>query len=172
MMGGEQCTDDDFRKAMKILATRALQDSDPLTRKHAVYMLGIARNPDCIRAFIQALRDTEKGVRGQAAQALALLGTPALQSLVDLLDDEDWKVRYRAAEAIGLLGTREAENSLIRALNDNRDHVRYMAAKGLGVVGTVRAVAPLTILQTDENPYVRDRAARSIGNIGQSDPRG
>jgi hypothetical protein len=146
-------------QAIRLLASRALTDPDPLTRKHAIYLLGMARNPDDIDTFVRALRDPEKEVRSQATRALAMMGEPALGELISLLKDPDWKIRYRAAEALGMMKREEAREPLVARLSDSEDHVRYMAVKSLGELGqgdSLDAVRPCLL---DQNPYVRKMAA-------------
>ncbi len=148
-------------EAMKTLASRALFAEDPLTRKHAVYLLGMSRNPDCIEIFIQALRDPEKAVRAQATRALASVGEPASERLIALLEDPDWKVRYRAIEALGLIRDKRIVDPIIERLSDEKDHVRYMAVKALGEIGARDAIDQISSLHGDENLYVR-RIAEAV----------
>lgn len=149
-------------EAVKGMVTRALTADDPLTRKHAIYMLGMTSNPDYLEIFIRALRDPEKAVRAQATLALVTIGRPASASLIHLLDDPDWKVRYRAAEALGLLKEQRAAGALIGKLSDEKDHVRYMAAKSLGMLKDPAAIEPLQRCMADENPYVRRMAGEAL----------
>jgi HEAT repeat protein len=144
--------------AVKGLATRALTAEDPLTRKHAIYLLAMTGNPACIELFIRALRDPEKAVRAQATRALAGIGEPAGGRLIELLSDPDWKVRYRVAEALGLMKEKRAVGALILRLADEKDHVRYMAAKSLGILKDPAALESLKRCRDDENPYVRRMA--------------
>jgi HEAT repeat protein len=166
METGGDLSDADFIKTVRMLAARALFDDDPLVRKHAIFMIGIARNPACIPTLIQALKDPEKGVRGQATQALAKMGEPAYSDLIGLLRDPDWKIRYRAAEALGMMGDEKAANPLIGILSDSKDHVRYMAAKSLGLLRAPSARASLQRCLSDENPYVRKMASSALAKIG------
>lgn len=164
--GCEQA-DTAIMKITKILAEKALYNEDPLVRKHAIYLIGIARNPDCIPILVQSLKDPEKGVRGQATQALAMMGEPAIKDLLDVLDDPDWKVRYRAAEALGMIGDEKVARPLIVLLTDNKDHVRYIAAKGLGMLGNPAAREALQRCQMDENAYVRKMVSIALVKIGK-----
>jgi HEAT repeat protein len=163
---GTELSDADFMKAIRMLATTALDDGDPMTRKHAIYMIGISRNPDCIPTLIRALKDPEKVVRRQAMQALVMIGRPSSRDLIELLKNQDWKVRYRAAEALGMLGDEKDAGPLIRMLSDNKDHVRYMAAKSLGMLRAPAARDPLRKCLSDENAYVRAMASSALSKIG------
>jgi HEAT repeat protein len=148
-------------EALKSLASRALTAKDPLTRKHAIYLLGMTRNPDCVELFIKAFRDPEKAVRAQATRALAGMGEMAENRLINLLKDPDWKVRYRAVEALGLIRDIRVVDPLIERLSDEKDHVRYMAVKALGEIGARDAIGPISSLDDDENQYVR-RISESV----------
>lgn len=157
-MSNVRDTDMLMGEALKSLASRALTAKDPLTRRHAIYLLGMTRNPDCVELFIKALRDPEKAVRAQATRALAGMGEPAGGRLIELLRDPDWKIRYRAAEALGLMEEKRAVGALILQLTDDNDHVRYMAAKSLGNLKDPAALESLKQRRDDENPFVRRMA--------------
>jgi HEAT repeat protein len=158
--------DDNFIKAMKMLANTVLEDRDPLARKHALYLIGISRNPGCIPILIQGLRDPEKAVRAQTVHALISIGQTASSALIGLLKDPDWKVRYRAAEALGMVGGENLAPALITLLQDDKDHVRYIAAKSLGMIRSPEAKDPLRACLNDENQYVRAMALSALSGIG------
>jgi HEAT repeat protein len=164
---GMEHADTDPMKVTKLLTASVLSDEDPLVRKHAVYLIGIARNPDCIPILIQSLKDPEKGVRSQATQALAMMGEPAVKDLLAILNDPDWKVRYRTAEALGMIGDDKAASPLIELLSDKKDHVRYMAAKSLSILGNPDAREALQRCQMDENAYVRKMASFALLRLGK-----
>jgi HEAT repeat protein len=161
-------TDALLGKTLELLSYRALHDDDPMTRKHAVYLLGQARDPGSLDTCIQALRDPEKAVRGQAAKALAEIGEAASGQLIPLLNDPDWKVRYRAAEALGIMREKKAVGPLIERLSDEKDHVRYMAAKSLGSLEDTVALKSLEKCRIDQNDYVRKMAEKAIAMINRS----
>jgi HEAT repeat protein len=163
---GREISDTDFIEAVKMLATTVVTDEDPLARKHAIYLLGMYRNTDCIPTLIHGIRDEEKVVRAQAMQALVAIGEPALKDLINLLKDPDWKVRYRAAEALGKIGDEKAAGPLIRILSDNKDHIRYIAAKSLGMLEAQVARDPLRECLSDDNEYVRAMAISALLKIG------
>jgi HEAT repeat protein len=152
-------------KTLTMLADSAISDEDPLIRKHAIYLIGMARNPDCIPTLIQALKDPEKEVRSQATQSLVMMGKPASGQVIACLNDPDWKVRYRAAEVLGLIGDEKAVKPLIDALTDSKDHVRYMAAKSLGMLRNPSASKPLQDRLSDENTYVMKMASKALEDI-------
>jgi len=161
--GNDDRAEEYLDQSIRVLATRALSDDDPLTRKHAIYLLSLTQNPEDIDIFTKALKDPEKEVRSQATRALAHMGEPALKELLSLLKDPDWRVRYRAAEALGLMKIREAGIPLIECLSDDNDHVRYMAVKALGQLGDDEILEAVKPCLQDNNPYVRGIAASILG---------
>lgn len=165
-------TDASLEKTLDLLSFRALHDNDPLTRKHSVFMLGLAGDPRSIDTCIHAMRDPEKAVRSQASVALAEIGRPAWEQLLPLLSDPDWKVRYRAAEALGFMKEKRAVSPLVALLSDEKDHVRYMAVKSLCSIGDMAARDPIMACQQDENPFVRKMAEKAGVKLGQERPSG
>lgn len=160
-------TDASLEKTLELLSFRALHDNDPLTRKHSVFMLGLAGDPRSIDTCIHAMRDPEKAVRAQASLSLAEIGGPAGEQILPLLSDPDWKVRYRAAEALGIMKEKRAVSPLVALLSDEKDHVRYMAVKSLCSIGNVAARDPIMACQQDENPFVRKMAEKAGAKLGQ-----
>lgn len=152
-----------------IIQMEAIRSPDPHIRGHSVYMLGVLKDPTHKGILLSAIRDEDKGVRAQAAEALAGLGGDAVPDLISLLGESDWRIRYRAAEALGKIRLFEAVEPLTRALSDEKDHVRYMAAKSLGFLGAGDAVPDLVRLLSDENEYVRRMVVLSLGKIGEKE---
>jgi len=161
--GSEDEFEESNARAIRLLANRALHDEDPLTRKHAIYLLSMTRNPEDIDTFAQALRDPVKEVRSQATRAMATMDEPAGEKLIFLLQDPDWRVRYRAAEALGIMKLPKAKDPLIERLSDSRDHVRYMAVKALGEFGDADVLDSIRPCLSDENHYVRKITVRILG---------
>jgi len=149
-----------------MLEREARASPDPHVRGYSLYLLGAEKDASKKSLFLTALRDADKGVRGQAARALAGLCEEAVPDLLHLLEDKEWRIRYRAAEALGMSGSVNAAAGLIRALTDEKDHVRYMAAKSLGLMGVQSAITPLIASLSDKNEYVRRMAAHSLEKIG------
>jgi HEAT repeat protein len=140
--------------------------NDPHVRRYATFFLGQLKDKNEIGYLTALLRDPDKGVRAQAAMALAETGETAADQLISLLEDPDWKVRYRAAEALGLMHCQKAVPGLVISLEDEKDHVRYMAAKSLGEIGDSSVVQPLTRRLRDENEFVRKISAGALVKLG------
>jgi HEAT repeat protein len=141
-------------------------NTDPMVRQYAAYLLGKAHNPRGIQPLVEALGDFDKSVREQAMLGLSSIGKAAIEPLSAAMKEPQWETRYRAAEALGKIADEKAVKPLIQALKDNRDHVRYMAAKGLRALRNSDTIEPMVILLKDENKYVRMMAVRALGAIG------
>jgi hypothetical protein len=96
---------------------------------------GAGRGPDfkeLIPALLDALKDNDADVRQSAASALASIGRPAIDPLVDVLRDKDQnkELRANAAYVLGQMGhnAQEALPTLTKALKDDDKDVRRRAA--------------------------------------------
>lgn len=101
----------------------------------------------------------------EAAQALARIGQPAAEPLIDALATEDADVRQYASWALGEIGDARAVGALVSMLMDKSPVVRKRTAKALGKIGDSRATEPLIPLLTDDNADVRGEAARALGKF-------
>ena len=156
----------DYDRGRGVLERSARECPDPHARRYSILLLSREKDPDLLPVFVAGMKDEDKGVREQAARALAEMGEPAVSVLVDLIRDKEWRVRYRAAEALGMMGYGPGNAVLIETLHDQKDHVRYMAAKSLGLIGNPVSLEPLIERLNDENEFVRRIAAVSLAKIG------
>ncbi len=128
------------------LSEERLADADEAIRCAAALGLGHLRAARAVPALVARLADASGWVRDSAADALALIGEPALAALTDALADPRDAVRVRAAGAVrkivipGLSGLRIAAypptyraaiEALYRALNDADRLVRHNAYETL-----------------------------------------
>ncbi|NLA39324.1 MAG: HEAT repeat domain-containing protein [Methanomicrobiales archaeon] len=74
---------------------KALGSDDPGIRRNAALELGIAGEWRATRPLIAALADPVQGVREAAASALVMVGTPAVEPLIDLLDRQEASAEYK-----------------------------------------------------------------------------
>jgi HEAT repeat protein len=106
----------------------------------------------------------------EAARGLAIIGTPAVEPLLNELMNQDLAVRGNVAFALGLIGDSRAVIPLIIALKDRDSHVRENAATALGKIRDQRAGEHLiSVLKEDTNTFVRREAAKALGEIKNSD---
>jgi len=147
LIGGED--------AARLLVERLADDDEP-TRCGAALGLGELRYSQAISALAARLADDSGWVRECAADALAMLGEPAIAALVEALADHRDGVRVRAASALRRIllapaseagATPEiardrlpAINALFSALNDPNRLVRHHAQQTLDRLGLLETV--------------------------------
>jgi HEAT repeat protein len=141
--------------AARLMIERLADDDEP-TRCAAALGLGELRYSQAIPALIARLADESGWVRDCAADALAMLGEPAIAALVEALVDHRDGVRVRAASALHrilLAPSQEAStpleiarvhppaiNALFLALNDPNRLVRHHAQQTLDRLGLLETV--------------------------------
>ena len=107
-----------------------------VARRNAAWALGALKDSEAVPALIDALKDTDAGVREQVAWALGAIGDRrAVDGLVAALGDSVAAVRKQAAWALGALGDHRAVPGLTKALKDQDAGVRKQAAWALGAIG-------------------------------------
>jgi len=122
----------------------------------ALGRLGDAR---AVVPLIKALGDGDRHIRRAASEALARLGQPVWQGLIQG-DSKDFG-------RLGESGDPRAFKPLIKALGDSDEDVRCLAAEALGNLGDVRALQPLMQALWDSKSKlgVRVAAAKAIGKV-------
>src|SRR5690348_13397965 len=94
---------------------------------------GQSPHENAVDALVVALKDTDAGVRRQAAAALGEIGnTRAVNGLMDALKDADADVRAHALSALGDIGDRRAVSAIAGLLKDSSPSIRSHAASALG----------------------------------------
>jgi HEAT repeat protein len=107
-----------------------------IARRNAAWALGALDASEAVPALIDALKDTDAGVREQVAWALGAIGDRrAVDGLTGALTDSAPGVRRQAAWALGALGDRRAVPALTKCLKDSDAGVRRQAAWALGAIG-------------------------------------
>ncbi|MEW5819294.1 MAG: HEAT repeat domain-containing protein [Cyanobacteriota bacterium] len=119
-----------------------LKDANSGAIASAAYALGELRAHEAIKPLIQILGEDDPVIRKNATEALAKIGDPAINALINALESENWVVRNSASIALGEL-------------------VNYSHGKIL------RAISHLTKRLRDSNWIVRSSAATSIGKIAE-----
>ena len=150
------------------------------SRGHKLGILGNALGPTSlgrmtedapfVRRLIKALRDKDRIIRQDAANALGKIGDErAIEPLIKVLGDSNEFVRGAATGALGEIGDVRAVLPLIQALEDDGWGVAKAAAEALGNIGDTRAVEPLIKALKDDDSNVSSASAEALGKIG--DPR-
>lgn len=139
------------------------------TPKAPELMQGSAERPSSsiTGALVEALNDTSRQVREQAAMGLALTpGGDVIDPLLRALKDEDPQVREKAA--IGLSFRRDARMvpPLLAAIEDRDAQVREKAAIALGASGDERAIGALQKAMRDPDSQVREKAVAGLVLLG------
>lgn len=122
------------------LLLAALHDPDDSIRCVAALGLGQAQAASAIPALALLLADPSGWVRGAAANALALIGEPAVPTLGEALQDPREGVRVRAAYALHRIKSVPSARWLFPALNDPNHIVHTYAYETLEEMGLLTTV--------------------------------
>ncbi len=141
-----------------------LKDSDWVVRREAVVTLGEMADERCVAPLAKALRDGDWQVREAAVEALASVGSPAVEVLIKLL--RDWEVRKAAIQALGKIKDERVLDPLVSQLRI--DEFREDATTALTEVGKP-AVSRLVVALKDKDEFVRKQAVIILGRIGDAE---
>lgn len=103
--------------------THALQDAEPLVRRHAIYALQrmATREPAAVAGVIAALRDPVMEVRYEAAMTLGFIGGgQAVPSLVAALDDASPIVANEAIKSLARIGDKSVLPQVLAVMDSER----------------------------------------------------
>ncbi len=173
-----------------------LQDTDWVVRQEAVITLGEMGDERCIEPLVRCLRDGDWQVREAAVEAVAMIGSPAVDMLLRYI--RDWDSRKYAIKTMGKINDERvldplismlkndefkddatralselgqpAVEKLIIALEDKDEFVRKQSILALGEIKDPEAVEPLIKNLKDEDWWIRLTSAAALEKIG--DPRG
>ncbi|MHC4314879.1 MAG: HEAT repeat domain-containing protein, partial [Planctomycetota bacterium] len=112
--------------------------------------------------FTVAGRSFGAYVAADAMGALAKIGEPAVNPLIEALKDSDAFVRVHAARALERVQDKRAVEPLCEVLKDADENVRSAAAIALGQIGDGRAAKPLTELLADKAHRPRQDAIDAL----------
>ena len=122
-----------------------------------------------VDALIQALRDSDAGVRRAAAHSLGNLESKrAVPALIAVLTDGDEEVRKNSAWALGEIQDPRAAPGLAALLRDQSADIRKTAAWALGELDLETAPPELIRAMRDANPEVRKTAVWAVSEIGDA----
>jgi HEAT repeat protein/tRNA A-37 threonylcarbamoyl transferase component Bud32 len=144
-----------------------MDGKDPLVKTHLINVLARFDRPDVNKALQEALRDSNKLVRGAALAGLARSKATVDVGLVaGLLLDPDLDVMNKAVDVIIQLNHPETAKYLIEALKAENEFSRRSAVEILNAVGTTHSVKFLLEAVADEDWWVRSRASDALARIG------
>lgn len=110
--------------------------------------------PDLVQALIASLADVDLEVRVYAANALAAIGTPAVDPLMAALLSANRDVRSSAAYSLGQMGADAAPAAapLIKLLRDVDTDVRRQSAQAIGRILLSQRLPTLPVQQPPTPP--------------------
>ncbi len=113
----------------------SLSDSAPEVRQCAA--LGLCAHPseDAIPPLVRALSDDDPLAAELSAKALAAIGAPAVESLLQVLNDAPGSARIHAMHALSEIADPRAIRPMIEALEEPSAMLGYWAEKGLERLG-------------------------------------
>lgn len=173
-----------------------LGDADWVVRREAAITLGEMGDERCIEPLAKCLRDGDWQVRDAAVEALAMIGSPAVELVIRYMRDFD--ARKSAIKTLGKINDERvlepllsmlrndefkddatwalaelgqpAIEKLLECLEDKDEVVRKQATLALGEIKDPASVEPLIQRLKDQDWFIRLSAAAALEKIG--DPRG
>lgn len=163
------------------LASYLLDDPNPANRRHAAFVLGRMGETGAIKLLARSMRDDDAGVRANALESMALLGSPeAVSTLVADAFGGAGAQQTLAIMSLALLNDRQ-HRALFKDKLTHAEHIesRLAAARALGQLrdrsGFDIALGALDYQESsdakNESPEnrrrrVREMAALALGAIG------
>jgi HEAT repeat protein len=148
---------------------RATEDSNADIRRKACDAIGAlgSRAEGGMNSLLERLiLDEDAAVKDAAANALALVGRPTVDLLVNLLERGDAELQWRAAKALGQTG--KVAKSAIPQLKDAFGHssmqVRIEAVDAVWKISSDPQLVVATLVETlsEDDRQIRRRAARLL----------
>ena len=144
-----------------------MDGKDPLVKTHLINVLARFDRPEVNKALQEALRDSNKLVRGAALAGIARSKTTVDVGLIaGLLLDPDLDVMNKAVDVIIQLNHPETAKYLIDALKAENEFSRRSAVEILNAIGTTHSIKYLLEAVSDEDWWVRSRASDALARIG------
>ncbi len=122
---------------------QALDDPEGTVRRYAAQLLSRLPDERALDALTTTLYDTHFDVSRASAEALAVLGSPAVPVLVEALRHPEALIRQQAVAALVKTHDSRVVPELLNLLNDENREVRLEVVHALGESGDVRARLPL-----------------------------
>jgi len=119
------------------------------------------------RSLVQLLKDSNDGVRADAASTLGGLGRPELwPSLTELLRDPEAKVRASAAQGLTILAAPESAPDILQAVQGEQDRwTRIYLAGAIQRLRILKAVEPVINWLSDPEEDIRKIAEVTLAML-------
>lgn len=137
-----------------------LEDSDWVVRREAVITLGEMGDERCIEPLVRCLRDGDWQVREASVEAVAMIGSPAVDMLLRYVRDYD--ARKPAIKTLGKINDERVLDPLISFMRN--DEFKDDATWALAEIGEP-AVGRLLELLKDPDETTRKQAILALGEI-------
>jgi len=142
----------------------SLKKPSAAIRENSAKALGETGDPRAVEPLAGLLEDTFPEVRDAAAGALAKIGEPSVEPLIEALGSSSSTVRACAAGALGEIKDVRAVEPLVRLLSDDSSEVNKKAIEALAGIGEP-AVKSLT--DSLKDPALRAGAGEALSKIGE-----
>ncbi len=137
-----------------------LNDSDWVVRREAIITLGEMGDERCVEPIVRCLRDGDWQVREASVEALAMIGSPAVELLLRYIRDYD--ARKSVIKTLGKINDERVLDPLISLLHN--DEFKDDATWALAELGKP-AVGRLLELLKDPDEGIRKQAILALGEI-------
>lgn len=157
--------------AVPTLLNSFLNDPDTVVRSSAAGALAKSGETS-VSALLEILADPDRpqDTKGQAAWALAFIGSEASEHLYKALNSDSLDVRCAVIGALGHVAQEQGDDkscqTLVAALTDPEASIRTEAASALGQVSYEPALPHLILALQDVDIDVRKAAINALGKIG------
>jgi HEAT repeat protein len=112
-----------------------LGDPSPEVRAAAALALCSHPHENSVEALVQSLADGDSLTAGLAANALVLIGSPAVPDLLEVMDKAPTAVRIPALRALSEIRDHRAIPVMMKCLGDDSAILQYWAKEGLDRLG-------------------------------------
>ncbi len=137
-----------------------LNDTDWVVRREAIITLGEMGDERCIEPIVRCLRDGDWQVREAAVEAIAMIGSPAVELLLRYVRDYD--ARKSVIKTLGKINDERVLDPLISFMRS--DEFKDDATWALAELGKP-AVGRLMELMKDPEEVTRKQAILALGEI-------
>jgi HEAT repeat protein len=140
-----------------------LNDSEWVVRREAVITLGEMGDERCVEPLVRCLRDGDWQVRDAAVEAIAMIGSPAVDLLLRYIRDYD--ARKSVIKVLGKINDERVLDPLISMLHN--DEFKDDATWALAELGQP-AVGRLLECLKNQDEVIRKQAILALGEIKDS----